>query len=98
MSGAGTIPVELVYAEPERQWVLSLLVHQGATVQDVITVSGIEQQVEGLAIDPARVGVFGRRVTLDHEVEAGDRVELYRPLIADPKEVRRARAEQQRSG
>jgi putative ubiquitin-RnfH superfamily antitoxin RatB of RatAB toxin-antitoxin module len=97
LSKPGKIKVEVVYAEPARQWVLSVEVTEGATVREVLAVSGIEKRLDGLAVDPKRVGVFGRRVTLDQIVVAGDRVELYRPLQVDPKEVRRARAKQQQS-
>lgn len=88
-----TIEVEVAYGEPERQFLLTVSVPEGATVAEAIEASGIRQQASSLELAPDRVGIFGRKVTLEQVLKAGDRVEIYRPLIADPKEVRRARAE-----
>ncbi len=93
---ARQIEVEVVYALPEWQCLLSLRVAAGSTVRDVIERSGL---VERFGIDLAvnRTGVFGRLVVLDHLVEEGDRVEIYRPLTADPKIVRRKLAAEGRT-
>ena len=88
-----TIRVEVVYALPEKQVLLSLDVAPGTTVEQAIAQSGIEHEFPDLEIDPARVGIFGNKARLDDELRSGDRVEIYRPLIADPKEARRRRAE-----
>lgn len=84
--------VEVVYALPERQVVIALEVGEGTTALAAIERSGILQQFP--EADPRRdgVGVFGKRVTLDRPLREGDRVEIYRPLIADPKAARRERA------
>lgn len=88
------IQVEVVYALPQRQTVLSLKVAQPCDVQQVIEQSGILQQFPDIDLTQNMVGVFGRQVKLDSHLREGDRVEIYRPLLADPKEIRRRRAEQ----
>ncbi len=88
-----TIRVEVAYALPEKQLLLSLDIAPGTTLAEAIAQSGIEKEFPGLEIDPARVGIFGNKARLEDELRSGDRVEIYRPLIADPKEARRKRAE-----
>ncbi|MGH8641618.1 MAG: RnfH family protein [Burkholderiales bacterium] len=84
--------VEVAYALPERQVVIALEVEEGTTALLAIERSGILQQFT--AANPRRdgVGVFGRLVALDTLLREGDRVEIYRRLIADPKAARRERA------
>jgi putative ubiquitin-RnfH superfamily antitoxin RatB of RatAB toxin-antitoxin module len=55
----------------------------------------VVEMFEGFELDPARVGIFGHKASLDQVLREGDRVEIYRPLIADPKEARRQRARQE---
>lgn len=86
------IEIELVYATPEKQFLLAFSVSPGTTLGDGIEQSNIRSECPGLIIDPNAVGIFGRKVSTDHVLEAGDRIEIYRPLIADPKEVRREKA------
>ena len=88
----GKIAVEVVYATPARQVLLKLEVESGCTVGEAIDRSGIRQEFPGLIPDPGAVGIFSRKVPLDHPLRDGDRVEIYRPLVADPKETRRRRA------
>lgn len=90
--------MEVVYALPERQAVLTVELPRGGTAVQAIEASGIRDRFPGLVIDPAAVGVFGRKVALDHVLRDGDRVEIYRPLQADPKEVRRRRASEAKPG
>ncbi len=90
---AERLVVEVAYAEAGRQWVLPVELPAGATVMQAIEASGLIGQVPGLEVDPARLGVFSRKVAPDHVLEAGDRVEIYRPLTLDPKEARRRRAQ-----
>lgn len=85
--------IEVVYINPERQSVLSLNVPTGATIRDVIRQSGLLQQFPEIDLEQARVGIYNELRKLDAVVQAGDRVEIYRPLQADPKEARRKRAE-----
>ena len=88
-----SITVEVVYAEPARQEIVELILPAGATVADALASSGLDARFPDLRVDPSAVGIFGRKVDPAHVLKAGDRVEIYRPLLADPKEVRRARAE-----
>ncbi|MEJ2384889.1 MAG: RnfH family protein [Xanthomonadales bacterium] len=88
-----TFPVEVVYATRERQRLVSLEVEPGCTVGEAIERSGLAASFPELVVDPGAVGIFSRKVPLDHALRPGDRVEIYRPLIADPKEARRRRAQ-----
>lgn len=96
MAEAETILVEVAWAEPARQLVLPVELPVGATVAEAIEASRIREQVPGLEVEADKVGIFGRKVSLEQTLAAGDRVELYRPLLADPKEARRAKAEEQK--
>lgn len=92
------IEVEVVYALPAAQKLLTVRVGADATVLQAIRESGV---LEGYPdIDPTRmsVGVFGKRVALDTRLRAGDRVEIYRPLTVDPKEARRRRGKKKKAG
>ncbi len=91
------LKVEVVYALPERQWQVTLEVPAGATAQDAIASSGLLAVHPALATGPLRLGLFGRIVAPDQALREGDRVEVLRPLAADPKEVRRKLAAQGRA-
>ncbi len=84
--------VEVVYATPGRQRLIALTVTPGATVAEVIETSGILREFPEIDLRVNRVGIFGQLARLGDAVQAGDRVEIYRPLQADPKEARRQRA------
>ncbi|ENM5740562.1 RnfH family protein [Vibrio mimicus] len=88
------IQVEVVYALPHEQRVLKLVVEQSATVEEIIRTSGILQMYPEIDLTVNKVGIFSRNVKLDAKVRDKDRIEIYRPLLADPKEIRRKRAEQ----
>jgi putative ubiquitin-RnfH superfamily antitoxin RatB of RatAB toxin-antitoxin module len=90
-----TIGVEVVYAAFDRQELLTLDVPVGTTVQAAVVASGIAQRFAGLDLAQCSLGVFGRVVNdpEQRQLHDGDRIEIYRPLLADPKEVRRLRAE-----
>jgi hypothetical protein len=92
MGNAETIPVEVTYALPDRQVILALEVAADATVATVIEQSGILSQFPEIDLEKNKVGVFGKLGKLTDTLHPGDRVEIYRPLIADPKEVRKQRA------
>ena len=92
---ADTIEVEVAYAEPQRQLLRRITLPAGATVADAITASGLEAELQIDASELA-VGVWSKPVTRDAPLASGDRVELYRPLTADPKEARRRRANRSR--
>ncbi|UAA39880.1 RnfH family protein [Paraneptunicella aestuarii] len=87
------IHVEVAYALPEKQALLEVTVAQGLTVQQVIEASGILEQFDGIDLTVNKVGIWNRTCKLQDIPRDGDRIEIYRPLIADPKEARRARAE-----
>ncbi|CNK89522.1 Uncharacterised protein family (UPF0125) [Yersinia enterocolitica] len=88
------IRVEVVYALPERQYLRSVSLDEGSTVEDSIRASGLLELRSDIDLTKNKVGVYSRSVKLGDKVNDGDRVEIYRPLIADPKELRRQRAEQ----
>ncbi len=88
------IHVDVVYALPHEQRVLSLTVDTQSTVEEIIKQSGVLELYPDIDLAKNKVGVFGRNVKLDSQVRDHDRIEIYRPLLADPKEIRRKRAEQ----
>jgi putative ubiquitin-RnfH superfamily antitoxin RatB of RatAB toxin-antitoxin module len=90
--GKTRLRIELAYALRKEQVLLALEVEEGATVRQVIERFGILLRYPDIDLAPGRVGVFGKIVPLDTPVRDGDRVEIYRPLVADPKDARRARA------
>jgi putative ubiquitin-RnfH superfamily antitoxin RatB of RatAB toxin-antitoxin module len=91
------IGVEVACAEPGRQSVVAIEVPSGCTAAEAIERSGIFALHPGLDPAACRVGIFGREVTRDRVLAAGDRVEVLRPLTEDPKERRRRLARQGRS-
>jgi len=86
------IHIEVAYAAPDKQVLLSLSVPQGTSVAGAIAQSAIQDEFPELKMDLKAVGIFSRKVPLDHLLREGDRIEIYRPLMADPKEMRRQRA------
>jgi len=86
------ISIEVVHARPEKQVLLTVEAPMGTTLAEAIELSGIRDAFPDLDVDPARLGIFGIRARLDDPLKDGDRVEIYRPLVADPKEARRKRA------
>jgi putative ubiquitin-RnfH superfamily antitoxin RatB of RatAB toxin-antitoxin module len=92
-----TVTVEVAYASPRKQLIVRLDVPEGCTVGEAIERSEIRRHFPGLEVDPSAVGIFSRKVSLQKVLREGDRVEIYRPLIADPNEVRRKRAAGARS-
>jgi len=86
------INVSVVYATTEKQWLYESNVARGTSAQDLVELSGFMQEVDTLSersIEELDLGVYSEKVDLDYLLEEGDRVEIYRPLTADPKEVRR---------
>ena len=88
------IRVEVIYALPREQVLLDVQVPQGSTVEEAIKLSGILQKYPAIDLATNKVGIFAKLSKLDVVVRDKDRIEIYRPLIADPKEVRRKRAEE----
>lgn len=96
MDSAEQIDVEVCYARPERQDLIELRVESGTTLKQAIEESGILQRFPEIDLAKNKVGVFARLASLDQPLRDGDRVEIYRPLLADPKEIRRQRAAERR--
>ena len=94
MANAEKIHVEVAYALPDKQVILALAVEPDATLEQVIRASGILEQFPEINLAHNKVGVFGKLGKLTDTLHPGDRVEIYRPLIADPKVVRKQRAAQ----
>jgi len=90
------LSVEVVYALRDEQALIALEVGEGASVREAIERSGILQRYPEIELARGRVGIFGRQVELDASLCDGDRVEIYRPLVADPKQARRERAERRK--
>ena len=88
-----TIDVEVAYAEPSRQFLRRITLAAGATIADAIAASGLEAEL-GIDTSPLAAGIWSKPKPRDTRLADGDRVEIYRPLTADPKEARRRRARQ----
>ncbi len=87
------IDIEVAYALAQEQWIIPLRVAEGTTIEQAVQASGLLEKRPEINLATQKVGIYGKVAKLDAIVRAGDRVEIYRPLIADPKEVRRQRAE-----
>jgi len=85
--------VEVAYATPQKQVLIKVEAPAGCTVSEAIELSGIRTRFPGIEINPQALGIFSRKVSPDQVLRDGDRVEIYRPLIADPKEMRKQRAQ-----
>lgn len=86
------ILVEVAYALPKQQLILELMVEEGTTAEQAVLQSGILAKFPDIDLSQNKLGIFGKLVKADTVLRERDRVEIYRPLIADPKEVRRQRA------
>lgn len=89
--------IEVAYALPEQQVLLTLDVPQGTTAEEAIKLSGMLEQFSDIDLSINKIGIFGKAVKAGEVLRDKDRVEIYRPLIADPKESRRKRAEKKES-
>jgi uncharacterized protein len=87
-----TISIEVVYALPGEQVLLKHKVRAGATVAEAIKASGVLDKHPEIDLERNKLGIFGKLTKPDTVLREKDRIEIYRPLIADPKEVRRKRA------
>lgn len=95
---ADAIAVEVAFALPEHQAIVALNVTPGTTALEAARQSGIADQFDELVLDEGtRLGIFGQVVSPGQVLVDGDRVEIYRALLADPKEVRKARAARARA-
>lgn len=105
MSDIEPISVEVAYALPDKQKIIELLVEPGTTAFIAVQKSRIADHFPGLDIENAKMGIFGQalgtkglKAPKEHVLSAGERVEIYRPLVSDPKEVRRKRAAKAKAG
>jgi putative ubiquitin-RnfH superfamily antitoxin RatB of RatAB toxin-antitoxin module len=81
--------VTIVYAKPSRQTVIGVDLPDGATVQQALEKSGVLRQFPEIDLTQQKVGIYGKATTLETVVEDGTRIEIYRPITADPKTVKR---------
>jgi uncharacterized protein len=88
------IKIELVYALPSEQLLLKSEVPSGTTIAEAVKLSGILDKFPEIDVEKGKFGIFGKLSKTDTVLREKDRIEIYRPLIADPKEVRRKRAEE----
>lgn len=103
MADGDLITVEVAFALPDKQRIIELLVEPGTTAYQAAESSGIVKVFPEIDLDNAKMGIFGQALGTkglkppkEHELQPGDRVEIYRPLTADPKEVRRKRAQKKK--
>ncbi len=91
---AELIHIAVAYAEPDRQMLLELTVPVGLNLREAVLHSGIAQHFPTLDMQQVALGIWGRQIAQPehYQLQGGERIELYRPLIADPKEVRKQRA------
>lgn len=94
---AETINVEVVYAKPERQEVASISLPAGGTVGQAIEASGLLVKHPEIDLAESKLGIYSKLANVDTTLRDRDRVEIYRPLIADPKEVRKQRAAEEKT-
>ena len=86
------ILVEVAYALPEEQVIISIEVPKKINIKQAIEKSGIQKKFPSINLSKNKVGIFGKKTTLEQPLNDKDRIEIYRPLILDPKEMRRKRA------
>ena len=90
---AERITVQLCYATPLREYLHELVVDAGTTIEQAIAMSGVLQDIPGIDLTVQPVGLYGKKRPLETVLRERDRIEIYRALVADPKESRRRRAE-----
>ena len=86
------ILIEVAYALPKKQLIIPIKVKAGTTAEEAIKASGIIKIFPDIDLNINQIGIFGKLTQLDHVMRERDRIEIYRPLIADPKDIRRQRA------
>jgi putative ubiquitin-RnfH superfamily antitoxin RatB of RatAB toxin-antitoxin module len=91
-----SLQVEIVYAQPQRSTVKVLALAPGSSVGDALAVAALDADFSGVDLAASPIGIFGRVVPRDRALVDGDRIEIYRPLVEEPKTARRRRAQQRR--
>ena len=86
------ILIEVAYALPQKQIIIPIKIKAGVTAEEAIKASGIIKKFPEIDLKINQIGIFGKLTQLDHVMRERDRIEIYRPLIADPKEISRQRA------
>lgn len=89
-----TLSIEIAYALPHKQEIVRLKLPAGSTVQQAVQASGLLQKYPEIDLAANKLGIYGKLSKPDAPLRDRDRVEIYRPLIADPKEVRKKRADE----
>lgn len=89
------LEIEIVYGLADRQVLKNMTVAEGTTIREAALKSGLEVEFPGLDLQQAPLGIFGKVVKDETVLRDGDRIEVYRPLLIDPKEARRKRAGQE---
>jgi uncharacterized protein len=90
------LAIEIAYAEPHSGIVKEFQLPPGSCVADALRLAALDPDFAGIDLKNSAIGIFGRLARRDQPLRPGDRIEIYRPLAADPKEARRARAKQAR--
>jgi len=88
--------IEVAYVEPQRAVVKVFRLAAGASIADALRLAALDADFAGVDLANSAFGIFGKSARPDHALQQGDRIEIYRPLTADPKVARRARAQQLR--
>jgi putative ubiquitin-RnfH superfamily antitoxin RatB of RatAB toxin-antitoxin module len=89
--------IEVAYALENEAFLKSFIVDEGIEIKDVIKLSGVLEQYSKINLTINQIGIFGKVVNFDTKLRDKDRIEIYRPLIADPKEVRKRKALERKS-
>lgn len=92
MAGSKLMRIEVIYPLPREQRLMAVQMPEGATLREGILASGVLARYPELSLDTLEAGIFGKLAALDEPLREHDRIEIYRPLIADPKTVRKQRA------
>ena len=96
--GEELIQIEVAYARPDNQVILECKVPKGTTLREAVELSGILEKFPDIDPSSNKMGIFGRISKSDAVLREKDRVEIYRPLIADPKKKKKKRAEKKERG
>jgi uncharacterized protein len=93
---AASIRIEIVYAEPHRAIIKAMSLAAGSCIADALRLAALDSDFNGVNLVSSPLGVFGRAAGREYVLQEGDRIEIYRPLAADPKAARRSRVQQAR--